>query len=474
MPNNQGGAIVVLILVIGIALMFLRKRWQPSGTAFGTARWASEEALHGAGMLAGRGLILGRTLAGSLLWLPQVVHLLLVGGSGSGKGVSVIIPILLSYFRGSVVVFDMKTDLHTTTARRRGGRILRLAPFNGGTDYFNPLDTIPRDSTLLIDSARSMSEALVQRTGMEHDNHWGDKAVQTILALTVLVLLRFDGAERSLNSVQELASDPGLVLKASEKLKEHGGIPARLGSQLTTLFESGGGLTKEGAGVLSTVSRHLSFLDSVQVAQSVATSTFRVEELLKPGTTLYLQIPSDQLDAQKGLLRCWIATFLRVLSQKGSERNEVLFVLDEASALNGLKSVEEALVRGRSGGIRLVLAFQSCSQVETAFKDKKTLLYDNCNTHLYLGTTSYETADRISKSLGERTQVISSYGENNSRSWQQGGMSQHHGGENVSQGWNLNYSENGRALLKPEEVLQLDPSYLIAFVRGVPREQELR
>jgi type IV secretory pathway TraG/TraD family ATPase VirD4 len=38
----------------------------------------------------------------------------------------------------------------------------------------------------------------------------------------------------------------------------------------------------------------------------------------------------------------------------------------------------------------------------------------------------------------------------------------------VSNGSNLNYSENARALLKPDEVLNLDPNYLICFVRGIP------
>ena len=48
----------------------------------------------------------------------------------------------------------------------------------------------------------------------------------------------------------------------------------------------------------------------------------------------------------------------------------------------------------------MLLAYQSDSQVQTAFKDKPTLLYDNCTTQIYLGASSIETAERISKSLG--------------------------------------------------------------------------
>ena len=202
---------------------------------------------------------------------------------------------------------------------------------------------------MLVDSARAVAEALVVRQGSEPDPHWNDKAVQVITAILVLVLMRFEGEDRSLNSVQEIASDPKMLAAAADKLREMGGIPARLGNQLKVLFdkEQAGALSKEGAGVLSTVARHLAFLDSELVARSVARSTFDPAVLLKPGTTLFLQIPPDQLEAQKGLLRCWISTLVRMIGAAGDERaGEVLFLVDEASALGF------ALGPGRSVGAR--------------------------------------------------------------------------------------------------------------------------
>lgn len=279
----------------------------------------------------------------------------------------------------------------------------------------------------------------------------------------VLVLLRFKGDDRNLNSVQEIVSDPEMLKAAVKMLQEIGGIPARLGNQLKTLFDSSG-LTKEGAGVLSTVTRHLSFLDSDLVAKAVASSTFRPADLKKPGLTLFLQIPPDQLEAQQGLLRCWVSTLVRVIGAVGSERDgETLFLLDEASALGSLPALEEALVRGRSAGVRLLLAYQSDSQVTAAFKGKPTLLYDNCSTQIYLGAaSSYESAERLSKSIGDWTQVVESYGENNSWSWQSGQQ-----GGQASQGNTLNFSVAGRALLRPEEILTLDNDCMIVLQRGV-------
>jgi type IV secretory pathway TraG/TraD family ATPase VirD4 len=89
---------------------------------------------------------------------------------------------------------------------------------------------------------------------------------------------------------------------------------------------------------------------------------------------------------------------VRTIGAAGNERaGEVLFLIDEASALGSLAALEEALVRGRSAGVRLLLAYQSDSQVQAAFKDKPTLLFDNCGTQVYLGAGSIETAERCGR-----------------------------------------------------------------------------
>jgi type IV secretion system protein VirD4 len=204
------------------------------------------------------------------------------------------------------------------------------------------------------------------------------------------------------------------------------------------------------------------------VAQSLASSTFNPAILLKPGTTLFIQIPPDQLEAQKGLFRCLISTIARVIAASGDERKaETLLLIDEASALGSLAALEEALVRGRSAGIRLVLVYQSDSQIQTAFKNKPTLLYDNCTSQIYLGASSVESAERISRALGDWTQLLEGYNENHSRSWSEGGYREGQG-QQVSTARSYNYTVNGRALLRPDEILRLNDNFLIAFLRGMP------
>jgi type IV secretory pathway TraG/TraD family ATPase VirD4 len=85
---------------------------------------------------------------------------------------------------------------------------------------------------------------------------------------------------------------------------------------------------------------------------------------------------------------------------------------------------------------------------------------------VYLGAaSSYESAERLSKSLGDWTQLLENYGENESRSWQRDGAAQQNG--QASPGSSVNYTETGRALLRPEEILTLSNDSVIVLQRGL-------
>jgi type IV secretion system protein VirD4 len=462
-------AVLLFVALIIMVIAYGRKKRISSG-AYGTAAFCVEAVLRYYGMLGAKGLVLGRTVTGKLIRIRTYVHILLRGGSGSGKGVSICIPNLLDYCIGGLAVFDPKNELFAIAKKLRkvAGRMIRFAPFNGGEDYFNPLDTIPAESPLLIDSARAMAEALVVRQGTEPEAHWNDSAVEGILGILVFVLIRLQGTERSLNSVAEIAADPMTLLRMCYELKAMGGIFERLGNKIKRWFDKDNFLTKEGTGILNTIGRHLAFLDSPMVANALSRSTFRVEELLVPGNACFISIPGDQLEAQRGLIRCIISTLIRVIGSSGHEEDgEVLFLLDEASALGGLTAIKEALVRGRSAGVRLLLAYQSVSQVEAAFPQEKTLIQDNVSAQIWLlPPGSYETAERISKMCGDYTQWVEGHGTNEGWSYSSdgkgGGSSSRSGGSSVS------FSQQPRALFRAEEILVADPNMLIANIRGLP------
>ena len=92
-----------------VALAVWRARAQKVGDAYGSARWETARGLKRAGLLDGKGIVLGQTPEGALIQHDGPEHALATAGPRTGKGVGLVIPTLLSW-PGSVVVNDVKRE----------------------------------------------------------------------------------------------------------------------------------------------------------------------------------------------------------------------------------------------------------------------------------------------------------------------------------------------------------------------------
>jgi type IV secretion system protein VirD4 len=115
----------------------------------------------------------------------------------------------------------------------------------------------------------------------------------------------------------------------------------------------------------------------------------------------------------------------------------------------------------RGMGIRLWLFFQSLDQLNKCFGDNAGTVLDNLATQQYFSTNSYETAEAISKRIGDETIVIRTEGDNRGISTNMGGDGKNPGSRNS--GSNTSYSEAVRRVLKPEEILVLPENTALIF-----------
>ena len=113
-----------------------------------------------------------RKQAKRIVKLTNAVHTAVFAPTGVGKGVSCIIPFLLTC-RESCVIVDFKGENFNITAdarSRMGHRVVRLDPFGvcgAGADTFNPLEFIDPDSITANDECSDLAEAMVIRSGQE-------------------------------------------------------------------------------------------------------------------------------------------------------------------------------------------------------------------------------------------------------------------------------------------------------------------
>ena len=146
--------------------------------------------------------------------------------------------------------------------------------------------------------------------------------------------------------------------------------------------------------------------------------------------------------------------------------NNVTFVLDEAASLGRMDALDDAVDKYRGYGVRLQFYFQSVSQVKKCFPEgqEQTLLSNV--SQVFFGTNDLPTAEYVSNRLGESTIVVSSGGTSTGTSQQMSGTGESSNSRSTND--SSNWSQMGRRLLKPDEVLGLSPRIAISFTPEVP------
>ncbi len=165
--------------------------------------------------------------------------------------------------------------------------------------------------------------------------------------------------------------------------------------------------------------------------------------------TIYLCLPHDKLETMAPLMRLWIGMFLRVITRgTPSERNPVLFFLDEAAHLGKIKVLENAVTMMRGMGIRLWFVYQSIHQLNDCFGDKAKTIIDNIDTQQYFAFNNYEAAEEVSKRIGETTISVASHGSNSGWTRNTGGNSSAPG--STSGGTNASYAPAHGGCIAPK------------------------
>ncbi len=489
------------IVLLGITYRLSRGRWQSSGS-YGTARLAGLNDLLAGKLLAERGLILGRVgqaacpskvqavrsllsprmpsewavrqcfsafgarLSGNLVRIRDFVHLATFAPAGGGKTTSVLGPNLLSY-EGNCVVVDPKGELFKLTAKHRrkqfGHTIVRLDParlYGPGADGFNPFDWIDPQSPDFIEVCRDLANMLVVRTGKEQDPHWCDSAENVITAFIAFVCaLEGNPAARNMRGMRAQVASRENYTQALEVMGQHDGFYGVL-QQLS--HSLGWHVEKELGSVMSHAQRFTNIFDAPLVADSTASTTFDPMRLRTGRMTIYLITPPDKMVVWAGLQRLWLGCLLRIITQgKPSEKNPVLFLVDECAHIGKMQALEDAITLLRGSGIRMWLFFQSLEQLKKCFGDNAGTVLDNLATQQYFSINSYETAEAMSKRIGDETIVIRTDGDNRGTSMPTSGEFRNPGSR--SSGSTTTFSEATRRLLKPEEILVLPEHAAVIF-----------
>lgn len=479
----DGLACVIIFLTaiafgIRLGIKQLAKTEKNPPTSFGSAKWATYDYLTEGGLFIEKGFVLGAFSdknRSSQLRYSGARHLLTVAPTRSGKGVSSIVPNLLTHV-GSALIVDPKGENALITAQHRGAglnqNIVLLDPWDiAATElgmpvgHFNPLDWIVAEDPDAAENAFLIADALVIAESTGEARFWDEEAKALLTGIILYVATAEEEAkERHLGRVRDI------LTMSTDGLKE----------VLTKMFEHPNPLVSSTASrtatkdlkllgsVLASAQAQTHFLESPRIRASLATSDFKFEDLKSEPMTVYLILPADRLQTFNRWLRLLIQQAIMVNARNITEKSEnpILFMLDEMPALGRLPSIEQAYSLMAGFGMQLWGIVQDLSQLARVYGETGWQTFiSNSGVIQYFGSRDKMTAEYFSSLCGVSTIEVHNI------SWAIGkaisAATGSGGGTNSSWTRTNGVNEAQRQLAYPDELMVLKENQEIIFVENL-------
>jgi type IV secretion system protein VirD4 len=196
----------IISIVAALAMSVWLAREAETAATYGSARWASQLEMRGAGLAGTEGVILGR-IEGQYLRHDGPEHVLCFAPTRSGKGVGLIVPPLLTW-PGSRIVHDIKGENWTLTSgfRAHHGRVLLFDPTNSRSAAYNPFLEV-RQGEWEVRDVQNVADVLVDPEGpLERRNHWA-KTSHALLVGAILHVL-YAGQDKTLAGGRKFSVRP--------------------------------------------------------------------------------------------------------------------------------------------------------------------------------------------------------------------------------------------------------------------------
>jgi len=408
----------------------------------GTAQWYPSYGSSRIESFDGSRIILGHVPGNKseVFAAPPERHFLTVSPTRSGKGVSHIIPNLLTY-RGSCIVIDPKGENAWITAEHRrsmGHKVYIVDPWNEmqrrfkdnaikDDDFFdiqlnnisrpqkntpkkidpdkpskfNPLSILDPFSEHYTDDLMYLADSLI--IDQSRDPHWPNSAKELLAGIISCIVESDPPENQTLSMVRCLLTKPSEdITEKAKKVQEFDdeSIAKRKLGRFTSK-------SKEIDSIISTAVTQTAFLDSPALNENMSESDFDFDELLNGKTTIYLVLPVDKLNTHGRWLRLMISIAIRTIARSVKSMDlPVLFILDEFGTIGPLPAISQAY--GLMAGLNMCIwAFvQDLNQLKRDYPDDWQTFISNSHSVIGFALMDHFTCEEFSKMLGKTTVEI--------------------------------------------------------------------
>ncbi len=449
-----------LLLVSTVYLRYWRVvwHWQPfekEESLHGDARWATTSDIKKAGLRAKHGMLLGKDTQGYFV-ADGFQHALLFAPTGSGKGVGFVVPNLL-FWQHSVVVHDIKLENHEITSgwrAKQGQKVFVWEPANpeGRTHCYNPIDWVSEKPGQMVDDVQKISNLI-----MPEKEFWTNEARSLFVGI-VLYLIEAPAKPRTFGEVVRTMRSDDVAYNLAVVLDTLGEYIHPIAYMNIVAFLQKA--EKERSGVTSTMNSSLELWANPLIDSATSQSDFSVMDFKKEKTTVYVGVTPDNINRLQKLMQVFYQQATEFLSRSIPNSEEepygVMFMMDEFPTLGKMDQFKTGIAYFRGYRVRLFLIVQDTQQLKGIYEDAgMNSFLSNSTYRITFAANNVETAELISKMCGNKTVESASHSKPKFLDLN-------------PQSRSMNVSKTQRALLLPQEVIQLPRDEQIVLIESQP------
>lgn len=386
----------------------------------------------------------------------KVMNVLMVAPTRAGKGVGFVTPNALT-FPGSMVVLDVKGEIWDETSRARaqqGDKVFRFAPldFQNPSHQYNPLARLSD-----IEDMEELWTALERVAGLflqsERNADWLVGGKKLFVAAGVLAIQRGVPTLGEIYRIlfgtgqgDQLGKSPADLLDAASRECQY--PPAA--RELSTKAGLDPKIQQSYLSVLDTAG--LAQWSNPKIERVTQRSDFDFKEMRRTPSSVYLVVPSDDLEGLQSLIRLFFAdliSFLRSSKPGDDEPWPIFILLDEFDQLGHMPLVVQAMKQTAGHGGRFAIVTQSVPGLLSIpyTPEEVKAIESACQVKLYIAASEDQTASELETALGTRTGST---------------VSRTHDVKSLGFGaGSVTRSTEHRPLLSKQEIRDMDPDKII-------------
>ena len=348
------------------------------------------------------GIVLGK-YHGKYVCRPveQDGHYLIVGGSGSGKSSSLIVPTLLINNDVPAFVLDIKGELSRLAEKKGDARVHIFNPNDRRSYGYDPFYNLKKESTEqeILETMQMVTFSLISLSANVKDPFWKTSARNMLCGLMI-----YHYKQGKNNLVDIMDAILGRSIKASIQEIMTGSDPTTAEYRYLVAFSDMAEETLSGV-YAEMASNIIVFANDQDIRYALKHNSLKCSPVgLENGNSIYVVIREDKLTAYNQVLQLIINQTLNALEKRPEKSAPILFLIDELPRILSAGKIERLLDASRtlrSRNVRLILVTQSVEALMTVYSENEVVdLISNCNYKIILDASSQKTQHTISEWCG--------------------------------------------------------------------------